>query len=90
MRMGVPETAQRKFLTSIAEDDSSAEAEFNAMITAWGSGDVQKIALTFDDELKLSPELTDVLLKKRKANWSDWIVSRMAKPGSAYCWQHGG
>ena len=81
---GLPEAAQRKFLTSIAEDDSSAEAEFNAMIAAWGSGDVQKIALTFDDELKLSPELTDVLLKKRNANWSDWIVDRMAQPGTVF------
>ncbi len=81
---GLPETAQRRFLTSIAEDDSSARAEFDAMIAAWGSGDVKKIALTFDDELKLSPELTDVLLKKRNANWSDWIVARMAKPGTVF------
>jgi uncharacterized protein len=81
---GLPETAQRRFLTSIAEDDSSARAEFDAMIAAWGSGDVKKIALTFDDELKLSPELTDVLLKKRNANWSDWIVTRMATPGTVF------
>ncbi len=81
---GLPETAQRKFLTSIAEDDSSAKAEFEAMIAAWGSGDVTKIALTFDDELKLSPELTDALLKKRNANWSNWIVGRMATPGTVF------
>jgi uncharacterized protein len=80
----LPEAAQRKFLTSIAEDDTSAQAEFDAMIAAWGSGDVNKIALTFDDELKLSPELTDALLKKRNANWSDWIVARMAKPGTIF------
>lgn len=81
---GLPEAAQRKFLTSIAEDESSAQVEFDAMIAAWGSGNVKKIALTFDDELKLSPELTDVLLKKRNANWSDWIVARMAKPGTVF------
>jgi uncharacterized protein len=80
----LPEAAQRKFLASIAEDDSSAKAEFDAMIAAWGSGDVKKIALTFDDELKLSPELTDVLLKQRNRNWSDWIVGRMATPGSVF------
>jgi uncharacterized protein len=81
---GLPEAAQRKFLTSIAEDESSAQVEFDAMIAAWGSGNVKKIALTFDDELKLSPELTDVLLKRRNANWSDWIVGRMAKPGTVF------
>jgi uncharacterized protein len=81
---GLPETAQRRFLASIADDDTNARAEFDAMIAAWGAGDVKKIALTFDDELKLSPELTEVLLKKRNANWSDWIVARMAKPGTVF------
>lgn len=81
---GLPEGAQRKFLTSIADDESNAQVEFDAMIAAWGSGNVKKIALTFDDELKLSPELTDVLLKKRNANWTDWIVARMAKPGTVF------
>jgi uncharacterized protein len=81
---GLPETAQRKFLVSIAEDDTSAKAEFNAMIAAWGSGNIRKIALTFDDELKLSPELTEVLLKQRNRNWADWVVGRMAKPGSVF------
>lgn len=81
---GLPEAAQRKFLASIAEDDSNARAEFDAMIAAWGSGDVNKIALTFDDELKLSPELTEVLLKQRNRNWAGWIVDRMAKPGTMF------
>ena len=81
---GLPETAQRRFLASIADDDTNARAEFDAMIAAWGAGDVKKIAMTFDDELKLSPELTEVLLKKRNANWSNWIVARMAKPGTVF------
>lgn len=81
---GLPEAAQRKFLTSIADDESNAQTEFDAMIAAWGSGNVAKIALTFDDELKLSPELTDVLLKKRNANWSNWIAERMTKPGIVF------
>lgn len=80
----LPEAAQRKFLVSIAEDDASAKAQFDAMIAAWGTGDVAKIALTFDDELKLTPELTDTLLKKRNANWAAWIKARMAKPGTIF------
>ena len=81
---GLPEAAQRKFLARIAEDDTNARAEFDVMIAAWGSGDAKKIALTFDDELKLSPELADVLLKQRNRNWADWIVQRLAKPGSVF------
>jgi uncharacterized protein len=81
---GLPESAQRRFLESIADDDSNAQEEFNKMIGAWGAGDVKKIALTFDDELKLSPELTDVLLRKRNANWTQWIAARMEKPGTIF------
>lgn len=81
---GLPEAAQRKFLVSVAEDDKTAKAEFDAMIAAWGAGDVKKIALTFDDELKLSPELSDTLLHKRNANWATWIAERMAKPGTIF------
>jgi uncharacterized protein len=80
----LPESAQRKFLESIAEDDSNQRAEFDAMIAAWGMGDVRKIALTFDDELKLTPELTETLLRKRNANWAAWIVERMKKPGTLF------
>ena len=80
----LPETAQRKFLISVAEDDKDAHAEFDAMIAAWGSGDVRRIALTFDDELKLSPELTETLLRQRNRNWTDWIATRMAQPGTVF------
>jgi uncharacterized protein len=80
----LPEAAQRKFLESIAEEDSSQRAEFDAMIAAWSAGDVKKIALTFDDELKLTPELTETLLKQRNRNWAAWIVDRMKKPGTLF------
>jgi uncharacterized protein len=80
----LPEAAQRKFLESIAEDDSNQRAEFDKMIAAWGSGNVRQIALTFDDELKLTPELTETLLRKRNANWAAWIAERMKKPGTIF------
>ena len=80
----LPETAQRVFLESVVDDDSNASAEFDKMIAAWTAGDVNKIALTFDDELKLSPELTDALLKRRNANWVDWIARRMDTPGTTF------
>ncbi len=81
---GLPESAQRRFLESIADDDSNAQAEFDAMIRAWTTGNVEKIALTFDDELKLSPELTDVLLRDRNANWTGWVAGRMKQPGTIF------
>ncbi len=81
----LPEAAQRTFLTSIAEDDDTkAMQEFAKMIGAWKAGDVRRIALTFDDEMKLSPVLADVLLRKRNANWAAWIAERMKRPGTIF------
>ncbi|MDB5715524.1 MAG: TraB/GumN family protein [Sphingomonadales bacterium] len=81
---GLPEAAQRAFLLSIADDQSDPKAEFDKMIKAWSSGNVKQIALSFDDELKTTPELNDALLKRRNANWTAWIQARMAKPGTVF------
>lgn len=80
----LPEAAQNTFLTSVADDDKNARAEFDKMIAAWTSGDVKAIALSFDDELKLSPELTEVLLHRRNMNWAAWIQARLTKPGTVF------
>ena len=80
----LPEAAQRKFLDSVIEDDSTNAKQFEAMIKAWGSGNVNAIALTFDEELKLTPELADTLLHKRNGRWADWAAQRMAKPGTIF------
>ncbi len=80
----LPEAAQRKFLTSVAEDSADIGKEFAAMIAAWKAGDVRRIAVTFDDEMKLSPELAEVLLYRRNNNWAGWIGERMKKPGTVF------
>ncbi len=80
----LPEAAQRQFLTSIADDTADAGKEFAAMIAAWKAGDVQRIAVTFDDEMKLSPDLAEVLLHRRNNNWAGWVSERMKKPGTVF------
>ena len=80
----LPEAAQRKFLDSVLEDDSTNAKQFAAMIKAWGSGDVRAIALTFDEELKLTPELAATLLHKRNEAWAAWAAQRMARPGTIF------
>ena len=81
---GLSEDAQRVLLTSVATESADMKAEFAKMIATWTAGDVKGIALTFDDELKLSPELTEALLKKRNANWANWVQARLAKPGTVF------
>ncbi len=80
----LPEAAQRTFLASVADDDADLQKEFRAMIAAWKAGDVRTIAVTFDEEAKLSPELTEVLLQRRNAAWAAWIDQRMKTPGTIF------
>jgi uncharacterized protein len=81
---GLPPEAQAKFLQSVLEETTDPRAEYEAMITAWRAGDLNKIALSFDDEAKLSPELKDALLTQRNIRWTSLIAQRMGKPGTIF------
>jgi uncharacterized protein len=76
------EPTQRAFLISMVDESGDARAEYEKMLTAWSSGNQGGIAISFDDELALTPELTDALLRKRNANWTAWIAERMKQPGT--------
>ncbi len=80
----LPEEAQRIFLASALDDTTDVKKEFDGMVASWAAGDEERMALTFDDELQLSPELLDRLLRQRNANWTVWIKDRMAKPGTTF------
>ena len=76
------EPAQRALLVSMIDDPAQARTEFQAMLNAWKSGDTDAIARTFDSEMTLSPELRDVLMKKRNAAWAEWVAQRLGQPGT--------
>lgn len=78
----LPETAQRTLLSSIVAEADESGTELDAMADAWARGDVQRIAVTFDDELKLSPELAEALLHRRNARWAEWVKARLDTPGT--------
>lgn len=79
----MPEATQRTLLVSILEDAADAKTDFAKMVAAWSSGDTAAIARTFDTELKNVPEIADVLIDRRNANWVTWLKARMDKPGTA-------
>jgi uncharacterized protein len=81
---GLSEEAQRAMLASVAEDTETSRAQFMAMMEAWRTGDVEAISRTFDTELEAHPELLDVLLRRRNANWTDWIAERLQRPGTVF------
>jgi uncharacterized protein len=78
----LPESEQRTFLIGMVDEQTDAKVEFAKMIAAWKRGDEKEIALSFDDEAKLSKSLTEVLLYKRNANWTEKLAERMKKPGT--------
>ncbi len=75
---------QARFLQSVIDDKSSPRDEYQAMLAAWRAGDLGRIALSFDDETKISSELKDALLTRRNARWTGVIAHRMAKPGTIF------
>jgi hypothetical protein len=78
----LPEQAQRSLLEGAIEDNASMSGDFSRMLAAWARGDVEAIAKSFNRDLSASPELKQVLLERRNANWSQWVEKRMAAPGS--------
>lgn len=76
------EQAQRDLLESALDDPAEAKAHFEAMMNNWSKGDVEGIARTFDTEMKESPELREVLLRKRNARWAEWLATRLDRPGT--------
>jgi uncharacterized protein len=78
----LPEAAQRTLLVSMIDEQADVKKTFDDMIAAWSAGNEQKIAITFDDELSLSPELVERLLRQRNRNWTGWLQRRLDQPGT--------
>ena len=78
----LPQNAQRALLEGAIENPQTMSNDFSGMLQSWASGDVEAIARTFNQGLAASPELMDALLRRRNANWSNWIQRRLATPGT--------
>lgn len=78
----LPEEAQRLFLQGVLETPEDVRREFDGMLAAWRRGDTEAIARTFNDEETLSPELREILLTRRNANWAEWLQRRLDRPGT--------
>ncbi len=76
------EESQRTLLVGMIDDPERTRTEFQAMLDAWKSGDTDAIARTFDSETALSPELREVLMKRRNAAWAEWLAKRLDQPGT--------
>jgi uncharacterized protein len=80
----LPESAQRQLLEGSIEPTDAVRRQFQEMLRAWLSGDVNSIARTFNRDLQQAPELRAALLTRRNAKWAQWIEQRLATPGTAF------
>ncbi|WP_174274470.1 TraB/GumN family protein [Sphingomonas bacterium] len=80
----LPENAQRAFLVSALDDPKAARADFDRMVAAWIKGDVAAIARAFAEEPEFTPQLRDLLVKRRDQAWAEALAQRLARPGTIF------
>ena len=80
----LPEAAQRSFLVATLDSPDKGRAEFAEMIGAWSKGDVAGIARAFAEDPEFTPELRDLLVRRRNAAWAAELEKRMARPGTSF------
>ncbi len=78
----LPEKAQRDLLEGAIETPKAASDDFSRMVKVWVSGDVTGIAKTFNEQLAGSPDLMDMLIRRRNVAWTSWIQRRLDAPGT--------
>jgi uncharacterized protein YbaP (TraB family) len=78
------EADQREMLASFADGKGDAKSDFAKLLTAWSSGNEAAIAQAFADDKDLTPHLREILLRKRNANWAEWLKSRLETPGTVF------
>jgi uncharacterized protein YbaP (TraB family) len=76
------ESAQREFLEGVLDDPSDTKGEFAGMVKSWSRGDLAGIAKSFNSDMGSAPELMDVLIARRNANWASWVKNRLDAPGT--------
>src|SRR3546814_12660832 len=50
----------------------------------WQGGEPDKLAAEMNESLEATPELAQVLLIQRNANWAKWIRQRLERPGTLF------
>lgn len=80
----LPEPQQIAFLNATVAELPEAESSFAKMIASWSEGKVDALAEEMNASLETTPELAQVLLYNRNANWAKWIKARLDKPGTVF------
>jgi uncharacterized protein YbaP (TraB family) len=76
----LPARVQQEMLIAAIDGTDEGPAESAKMDRLWATGDSE--ALNVEGEDDLPPALYDILVTKRNAAWTDWLIARLEKPGT--------
>lgn len=80
----LPIEHQIAFLNATVDGLPDMDAEFASLVGHWTKGEPDKLADEMNESLEATPELAQVLLVQRNANWAAWIKERLKKPGTVF------
>lgn len=80
----LPIEQQVEFLNATVEGLPDMDREFSRLVAHWRQGEPEKLAAEMNESLEATPELAEVLLIRRNANWVKWIKERLATPGNVF------
>jgi uncharacterized protein YbaP (TraB family) len=81
---GLPMDQQLQFLNATVDGLPDMEKEFGDLLAYWQAGQPNKLAKSMNESLETTPELAQVLLTGRNANWAKWIKARLDEPGTIF------
>jgi uncharacterized protein YbaP (TraB family) len=76
--------AEELLLARIVDSYPNAKANGTAQTIAWSRGDFELTARLLNADKAASPELAEALILGRNRRWSDWVMRRMAAPGTVF------
>ena len=76
--------AQLFMLKSGIEEWDEGEEFVQNMISEWKDGDIEGLSDLMNEAMVEQPELNEVLLTKRNANWAEWVKTRLDTPGTVF------
>ena len=62
----------------------TADDMIERMIAAWNAGEAEKLGAIINEAFDNTPKTRALLLTDRNQRWADWIVKRMATPGTVF------
>lgn len=81
---GLPMDQQLQFLNATVDGLPDMEKEFGDLLRYWQAGQPDRLAASMNESLEATPELAQVLLTGRNANWAKWIKARLGQPGTVF------